>query len=314
VTWAACGGSVGFARPGIRHICDNHFVSCGDSGLVQESVRGVPAPALRPFVAWYSGYRQAGLAPATHRGLPSPYLTMIITLDEPLHLAVPTDPRRPPGDYVSLLGGLHTRPAIVSHQGSQSGIQLGLEPLGARVLLGLPASELYGIDTDAGDVLGRAAVEMQERVRAAPAWPQRFAVLDELLLRQVRDGPAASPEVARAWRVLLASGGTAAVPELAREAGWSSRQLANRFRAEVGLTPKAAARVVRFDRARRLLQRRVSARGPLELAVLAAACGYYDQAHLAREFRALAGCPPSRWIAEEFRNVQAPSLLTGPHS
>jgi Helix-turn-helix domain len=64
-------------------------------------------------------------------------------------------------------------------------------------------------------------------------------------------------------------------------------------------------RVVRFDRARRLLQRRVATAGQPELAALAAACGYYDQAHLAREFRALAGCPPSRWLAEEFRNVQA---------
>jgi AraC-like DNA-binding protein len=301
-------------RAGIRNICDNHIVSCGNAGPVQESVRAMPAPALRPFVAWYSGYRQAGLAPAIHRGLPSPYLTMIITLDEPLHLAVHTDARRPPGDYVTLLGGLHTTPVIVSHQGSQSGIQLGLKPLGARLLLGLPAGELYGVDTDAREVLGRTAVEIQERVQVAPTWPQRFTVLDELLLRQLGDGPPASPEVAQAWRVLLASRGTTAVPELAREAGWSSRQLATRFRTEIGFTPKVAARVVRFDRARRLLQRRVAASGPPELAALAAACGYYDQAHLAREFRALAGCPPSRWIAEEFRNVQAPSPPGLPNS
>ena len=41
------------------------------------------------------------------------------------------------------------------------------------------------------------------------------------------------------------------------------------------------------------------------MADLAAACGYFDQAHLAREFRSLAGCPPSQWLAEELRNVQA---------
>jgi AraC-like DNA-binding protein len=154
-------------------------------------------------------------------------------------------------------------------------------------------------------VLGPVAFELHERVRAAPTWPQRFAVLDEVLLRELRDNQPASPEVSQAWRALLASGGTAAVPELAREAGWSSRRLGTRFQAEVGLGPKQAARVVRFDRARRLLQRRVTAAGQPELASLAAACGYYDQAHLAREFRALAGCPPSRWVAEEFRNVQA---------
>jgi AraC-like DNA-binding protein len=280
-------------------------MSSGDSGQVRESVRGVPAPALRPFVAWYSGYRESGLPPGRHRGLPSPYLTMIVTLDDQLQLAVHPDPRRLPSRYTTLLGGLHTTPAIISHQGRQSGIQLSLKPLGARILLGLPAGELAGLDTDAGLVLGPVARELHERVCAAPTWQQRFAVIDEVLLRRVRADRGISPGVSQAWRALLASGGTAAVPELAREAGWSSRLLGARFRTEIGLAPKQAARVVRFDRARRLLQRRVAAAGQPELAGLAAACGYYDQAHLAREFRALAGCAPSRWLAEEFRNVQA---------
>jgi AraC-like DNA-binding protein len=48
---------------------------------------------------------------------------------------------------------------------------------------------------------------------------------------------------------------------------------------------------------------------PHRLADLAVTCGYFDQAHLAREFRALAGCPPSQWLAEEFRNVQAGAWL-----
>jgi AraC-like DNA-binding protein len=278
-------------------------VSSGDR--VSESARGEPAPALRPYVAWYSGYRLAGHLPGRHRGLPSPYVTMIITLDDPLELAVPTDPRQPPARYTTLLGGLHTTPVIITHPGRQSGIQLAVKPLGARVLFGLPAGELAGLDADAARILGPAACELHQRAREAVSWEQRFAVIDEMLLRQVRDSQAVSPEVSQAWRALLASGGTASVGHLARESGWSTRRFGTRFRTEIGLAPKEAARVVRFDRARRLLQRRVAAAGPPELAALAAACGYYDQAHLAREFRALAGCPPSRWLAEEFRNVQA---------
>jgi AraC-like DNA-binding protein len=101
------------------------------------------------------------------------------------------------------------------------------------------------------------------------------------------------------------------VSELAAGTGWSERHLTSRFRAEIGLTPKAAARVIRFDRARRLLVRHLTqpAASGYRLADLAADCGYYDQAHLAREFRTLAGCPPSQWLAEEFRNVQAGNWL-----
>ena len=276
--------------------------------MVSESAHHRPPDVLRPLVAWYSGYRQVDAPPARHRGLPSPWLTLIITLDEPLTISEHPDPHQPASQHQVLVGGLHTVPALVTHDGRESGIQLGLTPLGARVLLGLPAGDLAALDLEGDEVLGRFAAELQERVRAAGTWADRFAVLDGLLAAR-RTGPMdarhlIAPEVTHAWRTLLATGGAMSVADLAQETGWSARHLDNRFRAEIGLTPKAAARVIRFDRARRMLMRRVSQGGPPALADLAAAGGYYDQAHLAREFRGLAGCPPSSWLAEEFRNVQ----------
>ncbi|HEU5333307.1 MAG TPA: helix-turn-helix domain-containing protein [Actinocrinis sp.] len=307
------------------------------SGLIDESVRGHPAPPLRPYVAWYSGYRQRGVPPTTQRGLPSPYLTLILTLDDPLILAGHCDPAQPPGSYLLLLGGLHTSPALVTHDGRQSGVQIALSPLGARALLGLPAGELGGLDLSADDVLGPDVVEAHEALRLAADWPGRFSALDAWLLRRAAklEARPLAPEVGQAWRLLLRTGGTAPVASVVREIGWSPRRLSGRFNDEIGLSPKAAARVIRFDRARRTLAARVMAAGSegpgpgtgptlgsgsgsapgsgsgsapgsgLGLADLAVACGYFDQAHLDREFRALAGCPPVRWVAEEFRNIQA---------
>jgi AraC-like DNA-binding protein len=300
--------------------------------MVSESARYQPPPALRPLVAWYHGYRQSGQRPARHRGLPSPWLTLIITLDEPLTIAEHPDPRQAASAHQVLVGGLHTSPALVTHDGRQSGIQLGVTPLGARVLLGAPAGALATLDLEGDEVIGRFAADLQDRVRAAPTWADRFALLDALFATRaglslgpvpdgagpapapVRTGPMdtrdlIAPEVRYVWRTLLTSRGAVPVAELARETGWSARHLDNRFRAEIGLTPKAAARVIRFDRARRMLMRRVESGGAPALADLAVAGGYYDQAHLAREFRGLAGVPPSRWLAEEFgagefRNVQ----------
>jgi len=275
--------------------------------VIDESARVLPAPALRPFIAFYAGYRQAGVAPGQHRGLPSPFLTVIFTLDDPLHLAGHPDPRQPPGTYRTLVGGLHTVPALITHQGYQSGIQLALSPLGARALLGLPAGELAHTDVEGPAVLGPVADEIGERLQAERDWPGRFAVLDRTLTRVLAAGPAGlvSAEVGHSWRRLLTARGGCGVAELAAETGWSDRHLRARFREETGLSPKAAARVIRFDWARRRLLRRVVSGAPQALADLAADCGYYDQAHLAREFRDLAGCPPSVWLAEEFRNVQA---------
>ena len=265
-------------------------------------------------MAGYAGYRQRGVPPARHRGLPSPFLTLIFTLDEPLVLLAHPDPRQPPGDFGALLGGLHSAPALITHDGAQSGLQVALRPLGARALLGLPAGELAGLDVPAEAVLGGVCAELRARALAAPGWPERFAILDEILLRrlatatQATQGTTPAAEVRFAWHQLLRTGGTARISDLAAETGWSGRHLTSRFRTEIGLTPKAAARVVRFDRARHLLATSARSSG-YHLADLAAACGYFDQAHLAREFRALAGCPPSQWITEEFRNIQAGAWL-----
>ena len=299
------------------------LVRSESAGPVSESARAAPAAPLRGLIGWYSGYRQDGVPPARHRGLPSPYLTLIITLDDPLTVARHPDPADRPGDYRTLLGGLHTTPALITHPGRQSGVQVQLSPLGARALLGLPAGELAGRDLAADDVLGRVAGELHERMRTAADWSARFAILDQLLLDRADLDQQVTPDIAEAWRRLLRSGGQVRASELASQVGWSPRYLQRRLLAETGLTPKAAARVTRFDRARRILQRQAVAAGTgaagagaagggaATLADVAAGCGYYDQAHLAREFRALAGCPPAAWLADEFRNVQSSDLDPG---
>ena len=267
----------------------------GFHGAIDEYVESRPSPALRPLVASYSGYRSAGVPPAKHRGLPSPYLTMIITLDDPLVMAAHADPRIPPGEYDSLIGGLHSTPALIVHDGRQSGIQLNLTPLGARALLRLPAGELANIDVHAEEVLGPFARVLRERVGSASGWRERFAALDQALLRHALLELALPGEVSWAWQRLLTAGGGVSVSDVAGEVGWSTRHLSQRFRSEIGLGLKEAARVVRFDRARRMLR----LPGRPGLAEVAATCGYCDQSHLTREFGLLAGLPPARWLVEE---------------
>jgi AraC-like DNA-binding protein len=291
--------------------------------VIDEHARHDPPARLRPFVSGYVGYRQEGVAPVRHRGLPSPELTFIVTLDDPLAIDAHPDPGQPAESYDTLLGGLHTSPALVSHQGRWSGVQLGLTPLGARTLLGVPAAGLANWDAEATDVIGGFAGQLRELVVEQPTWAERFAVLDELLAQRAAQSDAdrrveVRPEVGYAWRRLRETRGGVGVAELANETGLSARRLGALFRAEIGLTPKEAGRVFRFTHARRRIGQAMSATvGAAGGAVgatfadLAVECGYYDQAHLAREFRALAGCPPSQWLAEEFRFVQASAADLG---
>jgi AraC-like DNA-binding protein len=267
---------------------------------VNEHVQAKPSPALRPYLAGYSGYHQSGMAVSVHRGLPSPYLTLILTLDDPLVILEHPDRRQAPGRYDTLLGGLHLRPALIENGPSQAGVQVTVLPLGCRALFGLPAGELSHLDVDCAQVLGaRVTDRLRAAILAEDTWAGRFAALDAALAGLLDHDRGVHPDIGYAFQRVLDSGGTVTARELAAEVGWSDRHLTNRFRAETGLGLKEAARVTRFDRARRRL------RPGVRLADLAAATGYYDQAHLAREFASLAGVPASRWLADEFDFVQA---------
>ena len=268
---------------------------------------GRPVPPLRPFVDRYLGYRQEGFDPGVHRGLPSRHLTFIVSLGDRIDIAGMPDAAQRPGRFQAFVGGLHAAPATIRHDGTQVGVSIDLTPLGARALLGMPAGELAWSVVDLEDVLGHPGRELVERLASAPSWEARFAVLDAVLARRLHEPTGPPPEAVRAWDRLVASGGNVDVRSLAREVGWSRRHLSERLRVEVGLPPKVLARVVRFERARRLLQR-PSHPG---LADVAAVCGFYDQAHLNREWRELAGCSPTTWLAEELPSVQDATVGMG---
>jgi len=271
---------------------------------IDEAVVARPGGPLRGVVHEHHGYRQRGLAPARHLGLPSPFLTVILTLDEPLHLAQHVDPGQRPGRYDALVGGLHERPAVIEHAGAQSGVHLRVSPLAARSLFGCPAGELAGVDGHAEDVLGPVVVELLDRLRSAAGWGARFAAVDDVLGRVAQPGRDVPPELAHAWRLLSRSRGRLRIRDVARTVGWSERHLGHRFAEEIGLTPKAAAQVIRFQHARERLQRNVR-RGRPDISGVAAAAGFFDQAHLVRDWRRFTGLSPTDWIAHEFRNFQA---------
>lgn len=206
-----------------------------------------------------------------------------------------------PESFTGLISGLHAGPVTIAADRFQFGIHVELTPWAAGALLGYPAGVLASGVYDVADVLGTRGSELVERTRQATDWTSRFAAIDQVLGADLDLAWTPAPEVAQAWTTLVRTGGRIPVQQLARHVGWSRRHLAERFRRELGLSPKTAARVIRFERSRTALTRPARA----GLAEIAAECGYADQAHLTREWRDLAGQTPSAWIAAELPFVQA---------
>lgn len=259
-------------------------------------------PVLQPLVSRYIGYEQDNVALSVHRGLPSRHVTLIISLQDPVRMSG----RAGPVSMQGLVGGLRIEPILISQDRTQCGIHLELRPFGVRTLLGVSAAELSGRVVGLEDLGWSALAELPDRLASTPTWPERFDVLDDVLAAKASELLPVAAELGEAWRLMLGTGGLVRISDLADEIGWSRRYFGERFRAEIGLAPKQAARIMRFERAGALLRR-----GHLDLARLAVECGYYDQAHLSNEWRTLAGCSPRTWIVEELPFLQDDGVFAG---
>jgi AraC-like DNA-binding protein len=257
-----------------------------------------PAPALRQYVDSYVGFDLRGLPTGVHCGPPSRALTAVISLSDPIEVAAGVDDGSPVTRFSSVAGGLMCRSVAIHHDGRQQGVQVSLTPLGARAVYGMPAAVLAHRLVPLDELLGALGVELVDRLRAATTWSARFTALDELLLRAVGRGAGGDPvrpEVAEAWRRLVAARGCVQVGAVAEELGWSRRHLTERFRGELGLSPKTLARVLRFEHAHEL----ATAQHPPPWADVATISGYADQAHLVRDWREFTGRSPTAWRRSE---------------
>jgi AraC-like DNA-binding protein len=241
-----------------------------------------PQPRLRPLLQ--RGY--AGFTEATAQR----HLVLPATTSVPLVVRLVDSAHRPPAFVIGARGSA----TVLEGACAPSYLEVLLAPLGAYTLLGVPVDELGGRTVDLVDVLGPAGRRLVEQVRETSSWPRRFALMDRFLLRRLADGPRPSSEVGWAWRRLVATGGAAPIGRIADEVGWSHKHLITRFSQQVGLTPKTAARLVRFDG----VLRRLDQRRPLDWGLVAAELGYADQAHLVRDFRRFAGTTPTGFPAE----------------
>ena len=245
------------------------------------ATRPVPRPLRDLLDRDPVGFADHGTAPLSWVDVPSTAVSVILSCGEP-YAGLPR----------AFVAGLTETWSVVDLGGCGASVDLKLTPLGAYELLGMPMDELSGRVVDLGELLGPQLEPVLDGLAATDDWEARLDLVEGLLAARAAAEPARSaPEVAWAWGRLVSSGGRERIGALAREIGWSHRHLIARFRRQVGLAPKTAARVIRF---RSLLAGLATGAG---LAELAYDHGYSDQADLNRDFREFAGTTPTAWEA-----------------
>jgi AraC-like DNA-binding protein len=244
-----------------------------------------------------AGFRSRGAGRVDVRVVPHPAVTLVLEFGNGPLVVDAASGRQERGNLVA--GFLHS--AIRVRGDHVECVQVRLSPTVARAVLGASPAELDRTVVTLDDLWGRDTARIRQQLADATSWPDRFAVAEAELARRSGTGQSVDPEVGWVWRRMLADRGRVRVDALAAELGWSRTRLWGRFRSQIGLSPKRAATLVRFDHAVHLLATGADAAG------VAAESGYADQSHLHRDVRAFTGATPARVAGEQWLAVDGPA-------
>jgi AraC-like DNA-binding protein len=256
-----------------------------------ELVRCRADARLAPYVLEYEGYREWAGTTVRRVEIALPAAVVIMNFGPTWRLGDGHRPGRMTS-YGSFIAGMYSTYAVTENTGASHCLQFNLTPIGARLLFGIPMHELSERIVDFSDVMGCEGARLEAEIAEAEDWGSRFEILDRFLIRRIGEAEPICDTVKHAWKRLRDARGMIPVSTLASEVGWSRKHLANRFREDIGLSPKTMARLLRF--------RRVVDRPSADLLSrwtdVALDAGYFDQAHLIRDFRQFAGMTPVEFL------------------
>jgi AraC-like DNA-binding protein len=227
-------------------------------------------------------------APA-QRILPDGCAELIFNLGEPF------EAQSNPGTWQPqpklFLAGQITGPLLVRPTGKTKIIGVRLRPYAVHEGFRLPAEELTGTFTPLEFVLPKICI--LDQLGGAKTRQEAIALLDATLQHVVAN-EAKRKGIVAAAELMIEADGDIAIETVAEVIGISRRQLERRFKKEIGLSPKQFCRILRFQKVFSSLEENNPAWPDV-----AAACGYYDQAHLIRDCRELSGETPAALLSAE---------------
>jgi len=214
------------------------------------------------------------------------------------YLHDPVKVKKQEGDFVtcarSIIIGPQLTPVTLDLGQKHHTVIVGLKPCSMYRLLGIPLEEIVDRDFDARLVIGREIDELLDRMREARSNPEINIIIQNYLLRKLRQLKPALP-FDLAMLQLVGASGNLSIDYVASQSCLSVRQFERKSRERIGLSPKLYARMVRFSQAYKYKE----AYPNMTWIDIAYRCGYYDQMHLIRDFKFFAGFTPGMFKEED---------------
>ena len=249
-----------------------------------------PGPQTSHFIKCYWYLEDDSTEQNIQRVVPDGRPELIFNLGQPFENFVNRKWVRQPGAFFA---GQITGPFLIRPSGPARVFGIRFHPHGASQLLKMPAHELTDSVATLDDLSHRLASQL-EGLRELNSVSQQFRALDRIMQKIAEKSDTYDPLIAHAVGEFERTSGLMNITDAAREAGLSSRQLERRFRDAVGISPKVFCRMQRFQRIFHVMES-----PDADWVSVAVHCGYYDQAHLIRDFREFSGKTPTALLGPE---------------
>ncbi len=182
-------------------------------------------------------------------------------------------------------------------QGVVTALATVFKPSGLAALFRRDMIELTDQLPDLASLVGVSQADrLTDQLRCAPSFDTQVSLLDAFFLNRLAGSLPQGIQIRSACQRLIVSQGMERMTDLAHHTNMSQRSLERHFAQQVGLPPKTFARLKRFHHALSRLLDQSTFSG----VAVAHQCGYYDQAHLIKEFNAFAGSPPSMIMPPDY--------------
>jgi AraC-like DNA-binding protein len=230
------------------------------------------------------------------RILPDGCIELIFNLADPITRF--DGPQPAETGFRSYVAGQFRSAVHLQPQGKIHLFGVRFRPSGGYPFLRQPLNEFTDRVVALDQVWGQAAGELEEQIRSAPSTASRIEIVEVRLLRVLTaGGEEVDRTVIGAVQTIMSSSGLVPIVALADHLGVTRRRLEKTFSRYVGLSPKSLARVIRFQD----VFRAVNQGGTFDWAAVIIECGYYDQAHLIKDFQAFCGQAPTAYFEDSHR-------------
>jgi AraC-like DNA-binding protein len=224
--------------------------------------------------------------------LPDGAIEVIVNLGDPQKLCTPDDPARHTLFKRSWISGERTQPIVIDESGYVHLVGIRLRAGGAWPFLGIPLREFTDQVVELEAILGPQVRDLRDRLGEAADDDARFDLMEGWLTQRARNRTQPTRAVSYALRIIQRGTDAARIGRMAEEIGISHKHLLREFDRCVGLTPKLLARLCSFQR----VISAIGQRSAVDWSDTAVRCGYYDQAHLIRDFRGFSGLTPASYL------------------